>query len=123
MIAIVSNLSKIKKSKKIILKLIKIIKNVIRLDVGHVNEFFVGELITKIIQKFYGKSRYTFIRIAMLNTPEPTSLKLTKKYYLDSLGTVMMFFKILDIKKKENLSDLERCYVHNQPGEWFKESF
>ena len=123
MIAIVSNLSKIKKSKKIILKLIKIIKNVIRLDVGHVNEFFVGELITKIIQKFYGKSRYTFIRIAMLNTPEPTSLKLTKKYYLDSQGTVMMFFKILDIKKKENLSDLERYYVHNQPGEWFKESF
>lgn len=108
---------------KLIFRSINKTKNVIVLDTGHENGSFAGELITKIVQKFYGKLRNPPMRMAMPNTPEPTSFGLTKKYYLDSQDIVLKVLKIFNIKRKENMSNLEKRYFHDQPGEWFKGPF
>tara|TARA_B100000989_G_C19528998_1_gene468571 strand:+ start:3391 stop:4458 length:1068 start_codon:yes stop_codon:yes gene_type:complete len=108
---------------KMINKSINKTKNVIVLDTGHENGSFSGELISRITQKFYGKLKNPPIRMAMPNTPEPTSFGLTKKYYLNSQDIVLRVLKFFNVKKNQYKISLKKPYFHDQPGEWFKGPF
>ena len=62
-------------------------------------------------------------RLAMPDVPEPTSFALTKNFHVSSKDIINKVLKILNIKHRKNLRDLNLPKFHDQPGEWFRGPF
>ncbi len=109
---------------KIIFRSIRKTRRVLVLDTGFETNSVSSEIITKIVEKFYKNLKSKPVRLAMPNTPEPTSIALTKNFYIDHKKIINRVIKILKIKpKKIKIRNFEDKIMHDIPSKTFKGPF
>ena len=94
------------------------------LDTGATTGSFAGEIITRASIYNFKMFKSPPERIAMPDSPEPTSIALTKNFYISSKDIVLKVLKILNIKKNKTTDeDLYKKIPTDVPGDWFKGPF
>ena len=93
------------------------------LDTGFTTGSVAGEIVAKISIEKFKKLKSAPARLAMPDVPEPTSFALTKNFHVTSKDIIKKVLKILNIKDRENLRDLNLPKFHDQPDEWFRGPF
>jgi len=94
------------------------------LDTGAATGSVAGEIIARISIKCFKNLKVAPSRIAMPDFPEPTSVALTKNFYINSKDIVLEVLKILNLKKNKTINkELLQKMPSDVPGTWFKGPF
>ena len=62
-------------------------------------------------------------RVAMPDSPEPTSFGLSREYYMDAVDITIEVIRMLGREDLLNTIDLNKRTPHDVPGDWFKGPF
>ena len=109
----------------LIKKSLKKSQNLLVLDTGYTSGSIAGEIIAKMTMECFEIFKNPPSRLAMPDSPEPSSFGLTKSFYIRSYDIALEVCKILKIKNtKQILQNLEKePDPHDIPGDWFKGPF
>mgnify|MGYP001326339873 FL=1 len=102
---------------------IKKTKRVLVLDTGVMSGSISGEILSRIVNKFWNKLLIKPERMAMPDFPEATSFSLTKDYHIKALDIVDKVLDMMQIENNFNKKELESKYPHDVPGDWFTGPF
>ena len=108
----------------LIKKSLKKSKNLLVLDTGYTSGSIAGEIIARMTMECFKKFKNPPSRLAMPDSPEPSSFGLTKSFYIRSYDIIFEICKILKIKDTNISQNLEKePDPHDIPGDWFKGPF
>jgi len=97
--------------------------NLLVLDTGSKTLSVAGEIVATIVEKCWSELKHSPQRIALPDSPEPTSFELSKEFYVD----VEMILKgVINLLQKYELLksiDVIKREPHDVPGDWFKGPF
>lgn len=84
---------------------------------------FAGELIARVSSELFSSLKAPPVRLALPDTPSPTSFALTEHYYKTAGDIAFAAAAIAGMKIPEEITELKRQCPHDVPGEWFKGPF
>ena len=92
-------------------------------DTGFSTGSIAGEIVARVVEKNWIHLNFPPLKMAMPDVPEPTSIALTKGFYIRARDIVLKVNEILDAKLTILDSDLKEPVHHDVPGDWFKGPF
>ena len=105
----------------LIFRSVKKTKRLLVLDTGSAACSLAGEIIARVTMKLFSEMVAPPRRIALPDSPVPTSFTLTKNFYPTSNTIIKNVFQIL--ARPCNMAILEENAPHDIPGNWFKGPF
>lgn len=82
-----------------------------------------SEIISEISQRNFKDLKSAPIKMAMPDVPEPTSVALTKNFYIRANNIINKVTEILELDENTFDEKFEEPKFHDIPGEWFKGPF
>ena len=105
-----------------IFKSVKKTGRLLVLDTGFSHNSIASEIISKVASNYFNSLKTNPVKLAMPDVPEPTSVALTKNFYIGPNEIMTAALKIF--KKKLAKSDKIKLPLHHDiPGDWFKGPF
>lgn len=95
----------------------------ITLDTGAKTLSVAGEIIATVAEECWKDLKSAPKRVAMSDSPEPTSFELSKEYYVDASDVVREVLKMLGREELFNSISINKRTPHDVPGDWFKGPF
>lgn len=93
------------------------------LDSGFTTGSVAGEIVARVTMERFSTLKIAPARLAMPDTPEPTSSALTKNYYVRAADIAMQVMSMMGRDFSRVRVDLPEPTPHDVPGEWFKGPF
>lgn len=93
------------------------------LDTGTATGSIGGEIIARVCMDCYGDLKQAPQRIALPDYPTPTSFSLTKCFYRGAEDIIKTVTEMLNKSIRKEVSNIERTFPHDVPGDWFKGPF
>jgi len=93
------------------------------LDSGFTTGSVAGEIVARVTMEKFNELKSAPGRLAMPDVPEPTSLALTKGFYIRAADVAIKIMEILGRDSSAVKSDLPEPMPHDVPGAWFKGPF
>lgn len=93
------------------------------LDTGTKVLSVAGEIVATVAEECWEYLKTAPRRLAMPDSPEPTSFELSKDYYINAANITK---EVLDILGKQNMMseiNLDKRSLHDVPGDWFTGPF
>ena len=97
--------------------------NLIALDTGAKTLSISSEIISTVTEDCWRELKAPPKRIAMPDSPEPTSFGLTKEHYVDAVDITRETLKLLGKEELFGSINIKKRTPHDVPGEWFKGPF
>ena len=93
------------------------------LDSGFTTGSVAGEIVARVAIEAFGKLKVAPARLAMPDVPEPTSIALTKGFYIRASDIAIKVLSMMDKNFDHVNADLPESVPHDVPGDWFKGPF
>ena len=107
----------------LIIKSVKKTGRLIALDTSSESFSVASEIITRVSIACFDDLKSPIIRMALKDSPSPTSHGLTKNYYFGAKEIYIKAIETLKIDIKINEEVFNKDYPHDIPGDWFKGPF
>ncbi|QWD96907.1 alpha-ketoacid dehydrogenase subunit beta [Polynucleobacter sp. MG-6-Vaara-E2] len=95
----------------------------IALDSGFTTGSVAGEIVARVAMEKFSALRKAPARLAMPDVPEPTSIALTKGFYVRAADIAIKVLSMMDKSVDYINADLSEPDPHDVPGDWFKGPF
>ena len=95
----------------------------IALDTGAKTLSISSEIVATVTEDCWKELKASPKRIAMPDSPEPTSFGLTKEYYIDAVDITKATLKMLGKEELFGSVNINKRTPHDVPGDWFKGPF
>ena len=96
---------------------------ILALDSGFTTGSVAGEIVARVAIEKFGDLKTAPARLAMPDVPEPTSVALTKGFYVRAADVAAKVMEMMGRDAGQVGQDLPEPMPHDVPGEWFKGSF
>jgi pyruvate dehydrogenase E1 component beta subunit len=93
------------------------------LDTGSKTLSVASEIVASVTEKSWKYLTMAPKRVALPDSPEPTSTQLTKDYYVDALNIVEEVIAMTGKDQDMEPITITKRSPHDVPGEWFKGPF
>ena len=93
------------------------------LDSGFTTGSVAGEIVARVAMEKFGELKSAPARLAMPDVPEPTSLALTRGFYVRAADIATKVLEMLGKDASAVKAGLPEPVPHDVPGEWFKGPF
>ena len=93
------------------------------LDTGFTTGSVAGEVVARVSMEKFTHLKAAPARMAMPDVPEPTSMALTRGFYVRAKNIAEKCFEMLGKPIPSSITILEEPTLHDVPGEWFKGPF
>lgn len=93
------------------------------LDTGFATGSVAGEIIARVAMEKMSFLRVAPRRLAMPDVPEPTSIALTKGFYVRASDIAVSVLEIMGKESSNVIQDLPEPTPHDVPGDWFQGPF
>jgi pyruvate dehydrogenase E1 component beta subunit len=93
------------------------------LDSGFTTGSVAGEIVARVAIEAFDKLKVSPARLAMPDVPEPTSVALTKGFYIRASDIAIKVLSMMDKNFDRVNTDLPEPTPHDVPGDWFKGPF
>ena len=96
---------------------------ILALDSGFTTGSVAGEIVARVAIEKFGDLKTAPARLAMPDVPEPTSVALTKGFYVRAADVAVKVMEMMGRDAGQVGQDLPEPMPHDVPGEWFKGPF
>ena len=93
------------------------------LDSGFTTGSVAGEIVARVSMEKFSALRVAPARLAMPDVPEPTSVALTKGFYVRAADIAVQVLSMMGKNADHVKVDLPEFTPHDVPGDWFKGPF
>ena len=106
-----------------IIQSVKKTGKLIVVDSGFSFGSIASEIISTVTERNFNDLTCAPVKMAMPDVPEPTSVALTKGFYIRASDIIKKVIKILDLDENNFAKSFEEPIFHDIPGDWFKGPF
>lgn len=106
-----------------IIQSVKKTGKLIVVDSGFSFGSIASEIISTVTERNFNDLTCAPVKMAMPDVPEPTSVALTKGFYVRASDIIKKVIKILDLDENNFAKSFEEPIFHDIPGDWFKGPF
>ena len=108
---------------KSIVKSVKKTKKLLVVDSGFSFGSIASEIISTITEKNFSDLDCAPVKLAMPDVPEPTSIALTKNFYVRASDIIKKIITIMKLDENNFEEKFDEPEFHDIPGKWFKGPF
>jgi pyruvate dehydrogenase E1 component beta subunit len=93
------------------------------LDSGFTTGSVAGEIVARVAMEKFSALHVAPARLAMPDVPEPTSVELTKDFYIRAADIALQILLMMGKNAAQVKIELPEPVPHDVPGDWFKGPF